>query len=182
MTKLNDPENAELAKYITYDAATGEIHVDENADLDAETGEALDELVADVIELRDAAWEAEDRIADIEDETDEINKRGKEEMLDLRQQVKDALIAERQAEIDELSRINDSIQEAQQNLVDKMQEQIDEARQARDNAKTEQDIADKEARLAYLMMNTSGANDVEIANLQKEIADAKEGYTDTLID
>jgi hypothetical protein len=31
-------------------------------------------------------------------------------------------------------------------------------------------------------MNTSGVNDVEIANLQKEIADEKENYTNNLVD
>jgi hypothetical protein len=46
-----------------------------------------------------------------------------------------------------------------------MQRQIDEARQARDNEKTENDIADKEARLAYLMRDSSGANAMEIASL-----------------
>jgi hypothetical protein len=31
-------------------------------------------------------------------------------------------------------------------------------------------------------MDTSGGNEVEIANLQKEIADSKESYTDSLVD
>jgi hypothetical protein len=63
-----------------------------------------------------------------------------------------------------------------------MQKQIEEARQARENEKTENDIADKEARLAYLMRDTSGGNAMEIAQLQKEIAEQKEGYTDSLVD
>jgi hypothetical protein len=63
-----------------------------------------------------------------------------------------------------------------------MQKQIDEARQARDNEKTENEISDKEARLAYLMRDTSGGNATEIASLQKEIAEAKEGYADSLVD
>jgi hypothetical protein len=46
-----------------------------------------------------------------------------------------------------------------------MQKQIDEARQARDNEKTENEITDKEARLAYLMRDTSGGNAMEIASL-----------------
>jgi hypothetical protein len=32
------------------------------------------------------------------------------------------------------------------------------------------------------MRDTSGGNAMEIASLQKEIADAKEGYTDSLVD
>jgi hypothetical protein len=63
-----------------------------------------------------------------------------------------------------------------------MQRQIDEARQARDNEKAENEIADKETRLAYLMRNTSGGNAMEIASLQKEIEEAKQGHTDSLVD
>ena len=50
-----------------------------------------------------------------------------------------------------------------------MQRQIDEARQARENEETESDITDKENKLAYLMRDSSGANAMEIAALQKEI-------------
>ena len=46
----------------------------------------------------------------------------------------------------------------------------------------ETDIADKETRLAYLMQDTSGANAMEIAALQQEIAQDKQGYTDSLVD
>ena len=63
-----------------------------------------------------------------------------------------------------------------------MQEQIDEYRQNRENQKTEEEISDKQRRLAYLQMDTSGANALEILNLQKEIEDAQENNTDTLID
>jgi hypothetical protein len=63
-----------------------------------------------------------------------------------------------------------------------MQKQIDEYRQNRDNAKTEEEIANKQRRLAYLQQDTSGANALEIMQLQKEIDEAQEDYTDTLID
>ena len=97
-------------------------------------------------------------------------------------QIVDALYDIGQAQIDELSKVNDSINEANEKLVNKIQEQINDARQERENQRAEQDITDKETRLAYLMRDTSGANDLEILALQKEIADAKESYTDTLVD
>jgi hypothetical protein len=65
------------------------------------------------------------------------------------------------------------VQEAAGSLVDKIQEQINDARQARDNAQAETEIGDKETRLAYLMRDTGGGNAMEIAALQKEIADSK---------
>jgi len=92
------------------------------------------------------------------------------------------LISQRQEEIDKLSEINESINDTNSKILESMQEQIDEYRQNRDNEKTEEEIADKQRRLAYLQMDTSGANAMEILNLQKEIDEAQEDYTDTLID
>jgi hypothetical protein len=43
-----------------------------------------------------------------------------------------------------------------------MQEQIEESRAAREIDKTQQNIADKEARLSYLMRDSSGANSIEV--------------------
>ena len=40
-----------------------------------------------------------------------------------------------------------------------------------DNDKTETDLMDKEARLAYLRQDTSGANKQEILKLEKELKD-----------
>jgi hypothetical protein len=67
-------------------------------------------------------------------------------------------------------------------MIESIREQIDAERQARDNEKTEEDIADKQRKLAYLQQDTSGANALDILQLQKEIDEAQESYTDTLID
>lgn len=133
-------------------------------------------------EETDAFNDAVDALDDIEDEIKTISKRGREETSTLYNQIQNGIIKEIQNEIDALQDVNDAIQDAQTALVDQIQTQIDDARQARDNAKTEQDIQDKQTRLSYLMRDTSGANASEIASLQKEIAEAQESYSDTLID
>ena len=51
-----------------------------------------------------------------------------------------------------------------------------------DNTKKEEDISKKENRLAYLRRDTSGANDLEILSLEKELKEAREGYSDDLVD
>ena len=173
---------SKFSQYIKYDSKTNTIVIDENADFNTEEGEEFDELVATITENRDIILDAENALYDIQDSLDEIKQRGREETSELYNQIKEGLIVERQTEIDKLSEINDSIQEAQSNLIDKIQEQIDDARQARENEKAEQDISDKQTRLAYLMRDTSGGNEMEIASLQKEIAEAQEGYIDNLVD
>jgi len=39
-----------------------------------------------------------------------------------------------------------------------------------------------EARLAYLRRDTTGASDGEVRELEKQINEARQDYTDTLID
>jgi hypothetical protein len=63
-----------------------------------------------------------------------------------------------------------------------MQYNLEQERQMRENDKTEQDLEDKQRRLEYLSQDTSGANALEIEQLQKEIDEGRESYTDTLID
>jgi hypothetical protein len=63
-----------------------------------------------------------------------------------------------------------------------MQSSIDKYRQDRENERTEKELSDKQRRLAYLQQDTSGANALEIMQLQEEIEQGTEDYTDTLID
>ena len=79
-------------------------------------------------------------------------------------------------------KLSDSISNALKDLLDEVKRKLDERRKQEDNAKTERDIAQKQQRLAALRANTSGGNQVEIAQLEKEIADAQQSYGRTLED
>lgn len=189
LTAMTDKNgaNAAFAKYVTYDAETGSISVDyTGAEAEfgdsTEMGEQFDAFISELYELQSTAEEAQDEIADIEEQTRELAKRGEDDYSELWNSIRETMIQNAQTQIDKLSEVNESIQNAESKLVEQIQQQIEEQRQARENEKTEQEISDKEARLAYLMRDTSGANDLEIQSLQKEIADEKEGYQDTLVD
>jgi peptidoglycan hydrolase-like protein with peptidoglycan-binding domain len=81
-----------------------------------------------------------------------------------------------------LESLNKSIVDAGKKILDQARKNLQNRRQSEDNAKTETDIAKKENRLAALRANTSGGNQVEIAQLQKEINDARQNYGRTLED
>ena len=102
--------------------------------------------------------------------------------IDLLDRIKDAIVFDRQKEIDKLSEINDTIADSNSRIVSAMRESVEESRRMRENERTEQEIADKQSRLAYLKMDTSGANAMEIKRLEEEIAQDQESYTDKLID
>ena len=146
------------------------------------TGDKADAYYDDIKTWLESIYEAQTAIEDEIDAIYEEMLQGKDEYLNLEDQVKEAIINERQEQIDKLGEINDSINDTNGRLLESMQEQIDEYRQNRDNQKTEDEIADKQRKLAYLQMDTSGANATEILKLQKEIDEAQEDYTDTLID
>lgn len=105
-----------------------------------------------------------------------------DDYLDFEQSVYDALVNQRQKEIDNFQSLSDSISEANTEILDTMRESIDLERQIRDNTKTEEDINEKEARLAFLRRDTSNANLLEIKQLEEELSDARESYGDSLID
>ena len=118
----------------------------------------------------------------MEDLIREIQKRGKAEYVDFEQRIYDALVARDQKVIDNYQELSDTISKSNTDILDSLQESIDLERQIRDNTKTEEDLAEKEARLAYLRRDTSGANALEIKQLEEGLKDAQEAYGDTLVD
>lgn len=184
-TQMNNYVNQSGLKKYAWIDDNGNVQIDWkkiNKETDPEKGAEIEEYISKLEEWSDSLQEAEDRLEEIEDEVYELNETGKDEYLDFEQTVSDALKQSYQEQIDKLSEINESINDANAKMIESMQEAINKDRQARQNEKTEQDIVDKQQRLAYLQMDTSGANDMEILALQKEIDEAQEDYTDTLID
>ena len=149
---------------------------------DSDTGEQVDKFYSDIDGWLDSIYEAQTAILDSQDAIYEEMLQGKDEYLNLEEQVKEAIIDQRQKEIDKLSEINDSITDTNAKLIESMEAFISKERQARENDKTEEELSNKQRRLAYLQQDTSGANAKEILSLQKEIEEGQQSYTDTLID
>lgn len=181
-------EYSDLNKYAIYNKDTKQIEIDWDLleGLDGSTDEELttqvEEYISKLEEQQEQIEEEQDKLDEINDGVWEIFKQGKDEYFDLEDQIKEAIISERQKEIDKLTAINDSINEANSKILDAMQEQIDQYRENRDNQEKEEEIADKQRQLAYLQMDTSGANALDILRLQEEIDESQQDYTDTLID
>lgn len=179
-----------LDNYATYNQSTGLLQINwdkiEALENDEKTGEdkgnLIEKYVSYLEEQSKSFEEAQDRLDEINDEVYEIEQRGKEEYLDFSQRIIDAIINQQQKQIDTLSELDDTITDTNSRILDGIQEQVDLSRQIRDNTKTEDEIAKKEARLAYLRRDTSGANALEIKKLEEELNDARENYSDQLVD
>ena len=181
-------ENADLMKYAkVVQNERGEdvlrIHWDQiNLVEDTEQGQRIEDYVSQLEEWFDSLEEAEDKLNDIEDRIEEVKELGKEEYLDFENAVKDAITFAYQEEIDKLSEINESINDTNTQLIDAISKQVNRIRQQRENERTQQELQEKQRQLLYLSQDTSGANDMAILELQREIEEGTIDYTDTLID
>ena len=179
-------KNAKYSQYI-WEGQNGKIYIDWDAidragHADPDEGKRIEEYVNEVKRLNDSYLEASDKADEITDSIEEVRQTIIDSYVNYQNMIKDALIHQEQKRIDMMSKINDSINDATDKLFDQAQKQIDEYRQTRENEKTESEIADKEARLAYLRRDTSGANALEIKKLEEELGDARQDYADSRID
>ena len=153
-----------------------------NAITDKDEGEKIKTYITQLEEWFDDLETAYDSIEEIEEVVREIYDQGKDEYFDLESQIKDALVEQYQKEIDELSTINNTLNDSNSKIISSIEKAINEQRQARQNQETEDELSNMQRRLLLLQQDTSGANDMEILRLEKEIKEQSQDYTDSLID
>lgn len=179
--KLN---NNKYSKYAYYDMATGNVVL--NNDLisknkDEDIGKGIEEQVSKLEELKGEIEGAEDALWDIEDQLYELTQRGRDEYIDFQKDVYNALIKQRQDEIDKYSEYISTLAEAKSDILDALRKYIDKQRQERDNAEREKEIADKDAQL-FRMERDTGSTQADIIAARKDVEQMRRDYTDELID
>lgn len=193
--ELKDKINAQVLaqKYLSANQqADGTIIIDFNAD-------AFEEDQQNGLITEERGKAIQDYVKEIKDKSDELNKSYQEltsdmaEMYDSLSTLKDDWADyadelwdisedEIKKETENAKKISDSISNSLKKLLDDIKNKLDERRQKEDNAQTELDISQKQQRLAALRADTAGGHQVEIAQLQKEIADAQKDYQRSLED
>jgi len=147
-----------------------------------EQGKAIQDYVKEITDnsaaLSDAYQSANASINELYDELEQLQN----EWVDYANELWDIHDKEVKERTDNLKKLSDSINKALKKLLDDVKRKLDERRQQEDNRKTELDISQKQQRLAMLQADTSGGHQVEIAQLQKEIAEAQQNYQRSLED
>ena len=149
---------------------------------DEEQYKHVKELIDEAEEIQDKIDDADDSIMDITNQIQELENIWRDTFIDFEDRVLDAIIKSYQQIIDNYSELNDTLNNSNTQILDSLQKQISLERQIRDNTKTEEEISDEEARLAYLRRDTSGGNELAALQLERELADQRESYEDTLVD
>lgn len=172
-------------KYFKYNSSNNTITINRtnlNKVKDEKLGKKIEDKLSELEEMRDAIEEQKSLQREITLTLEEIKQDAREQEEDLYDKVLDVYVEKQQKQIDALQTVNDSINEANSELLDSLNSNLERIRRERENERTEEDIADMQARLNYLRLNTSSGNSVEIKQLEEEIKNAQEDYTDSLID
>lgn len=172
------------SKYAHYDMSTGNVVLNYdliNKNKDEDIGKRIEEQVSKLEELKGEIEGAEDALWDIEDKLYELTQRGRDEYIDFQKDVYNALIKQRQDEIDKYSEYISTLAEAKSDILDALRKYIDKQRQERDNAEREKEIADKDAQL-FRMERDTGSTQADIIAARKDVEQMRRDYTDELID
>lgn len=172
------------SKYAHYDMSTGNVVL--NYDLikknkNEDIGKGIEEQVSKLEELKGEIEGAEDALWDIEDQLYELTQRGRDEYIDFQKDVYNALVKQRQDEIDKYSEYISTLADAKNDILDELRKYIDKQRQERDNAEKEKEIADKDAQL-FRMERDTGSTQSDIIAARKDVEQMRRDYTDDLID
>lgn len=176
--------NNAYSKYAHYDMATGNVVLNYDAikkNKDEDIGKGIEEQVSKLEELKSEIEGAEDALWDIEDQLYELTQRGRDEYIDFQKDVYNALIKQRQDEIDKYSEYISTLADAKNDILDELRKYIDKQRQERDNAEKEKEIADKDAQL-FRMERDTGSTQSDIIAARKDVEQMRRDYTDDLID
>lgn len=172
------------SKYARYDMATGNVVLNYNLikkNKDEDVGKAIEKQVSKLEELKGEIEGAEDALWEIEDQLYELTQRGRDEYIEFQKDVYNALIKQRQDEIDKYSEYISTLAEAKSDILDALRKYIDKQRQERDNAEKEKEIADKDAQL-FRMERDTGSTQADIIAARKDVEQMRRDYTDELID
>ena len=186
--KALQKEFSDVSKYVSWNSKEQRVVIDEGkmrADQDSlapEFGERIDQAVEEFERIQDELEQIEDDTDDIKTTQAERLREQLDQYAELESRVIDALVSEREKEIEAMEKMNDVISEANSDLLDKIQTGIDDARNAREIEEAETDIQDMEQRLALMRSDTSGANALDILKLEEELQQARQDLMDSKID
>ena len=191
LSRLNKKaKKDDVYKYVKYDETDNTVEIKwdkinklkKGSEKDKETYDKIVEYINKMEEAKSRRDQAEEAVLEIEEQMRELREQIAERYIDFEQRVFDALTASQQSNIDSLSELNDSLNDLNDSILDSIRKEIELQRQIRDNTKTESEIADMEVQLAFLRRDTTGANRAQILELEQQLKEAREEYSDSLLD
>lgn len=169
------------------DGITGSIIVDPAAVERAFAGdsasrEQFETFITELKANRDAVRDNTDELYNSLKSNRQRLTTGRDSYITIMNDIKDQLVSLRESAINEMQEISDTVTNQQSALLEEIRNNLSEQREQKELQNSIDDLADKQTRLAYLQLDTSGASDLEILQLQKEIAEDSDSLQENLID
>ena len=149
---------------------------------DQDVGSRITDYIKHLERIQSEVENVRDKQNEIISELQEIKNQGKDEYIDIEKQIMDAIVAQREAEIERIEANADAMAEANSEVLNNLRQGLNEIRAEREREEQLNDISAMERQLSLLQRDTSGANQLEILALQEQLAAARQSYTDNLID
>lgn len=147
-----------------------------------EQGKRIDDYIKELEEIQSKIEATEDQLMNIEDQLYALEQLGRGDAKSLEDRVIASIVALREKAITKMQNINDSINDGNDKLLAKIQEGLTEYRNNREQDKQLKEIQKSEGKIALMKTDTSGVNQLDILSAQKDLDDARQSYTDSLID
>ena len=178
-TKITQYKDGTVSIDFDYDA----LMEDKNKGIiTSDLAEGIDKYVKDIIDSNNQLNEAYNNLANdltsLYEDLEELDKAQVDASMELLNIYEDS----EQKKLDKLKSLSNALDKAFKNLIDEVKKKLDERRKQEDNIKTERELSQKQQRLTTLRADTAGGHAIEIAQLEKEIAEAQQNYQRTLED
>ena len=178
--------NVNFGDYARKDNRTGKYVIDQRlineAKFTDDIKDLLEEQVSNYNKYRDELLKSEDNVRKAEKELQEQRKTALNNYAAMETEIAEALKAQYQEEVDALKDKYDAMKDADDDYLDALQDAIDKQRQLRDKENKYEDLAQKEKKLSLMQRDTSGANELETRQLEKEVQQDRESLLDEAID
>lgn len=172
--------------YIKKDARTNKYIIDQRLLNEAKFADTwkdyLEEQVSNYNKYSEELLKSEDEVRKQEKELEDERNAARQKYVAMEKEIADALKQQYQDEVDALQSKYDSMKDADDDYLDALQEAIDKQRKLRDQENAYEDLAKQEKKLSLMQRDTSGANALEVQNLEEDIQKSREDLLDEAID
>lgn len=178
--------NVNFGDYARFDSRTGKYMLDqrlleENRFAD-KYKDLIEKQISEYNTYVDKYKKTEDEIRKIEQEFQKQREEAIKNYAAMEKTLADALKQQYQDEVDALKDKYDAMKDADDDYVDALKDAIEKQRKLREQENSFEDLAKKERKLSLMRRDTSGANEVEVRNLEDEIQKDREQLLDDSID
>lgn len=178
--------NVNFGAYAKKDSRTGKYIIDQRLLQESKFTDEYKELIEQQIstynEYVDKYKESQDKVRKIEKELQQQRIEAVKNYASMEKTIADALKAQYEEQVNDLKDKYEAMKDADDDYLDALQDAIDKQRKLRDEENAWEDLATKEKKLSLMQRDTSGANALETANLEKEIEDDRQNLLDQAID